>query len=72
MGYTLLTALATPEADNAAVRGEIVIEPSQIEMVDWEQMLERGGGPCLALGAERRQSARPLLNHKPLKEKGLV
>lgn len=28
------------------------------DTVDWEQDLERGGGPCLALGAERRIAPR--------------
>ena len=37
-----------------AIADELARQPG----VDWEDDLDRGGGPCLALGAERRASPR--------------
>ena len=59
-----LLLLALPEAENPA--GEDVIarvqaianELARGQPVDWEADLDRGGGPCLALGAERRSNPR--------------
>ena len=62
--------LAIPEAESLAgsqrAPGEALVaqvqaiadEIAQQPGVDWEEDLERGGGPCLPLGAERRSSAR--------------
>ena len=59
-----LLLLAVPEAEDPA--GDAVIarvqaiadELARLQPVDWEEDLGRGCGPCLALGAERRASAR--------------
>jgi hypothetical protein len=59
-----LLLLAVPEAENLS--GDDVIarvqsiadELARLQPVDWEADLERGGGPCLALGAERRSAPR--------------
>jgi hypothetical protein len=63
--------LAVPEAENLSggpyVSGEALVArvlaiadelARQQTGVDWEDDLERGGGPCLALGAERRCAPR--------------
>jgi hypothetical protein len=59
-----LLLLAIPEAENvpdgslaASVR-EMSAELGAQHPVDWDEDLARGGGPCLALGAERRASSR--------------
>ena len=61
--------LAVPEAENIAAgapRPEDTIarvqaiadELARHQPVDWEEDLACGGGPCLALGAERRSNPR--------------
>jgi hypothetical protein len=61
--------LAIPEAENiaaAAPRPEDTIarvqamadELDRHQPVDWEEDLARGGGPCLALGVDRRSRPR--------------
>ena len=56
--------LAIPEAESLA-RDDVIArvqavadELARAQPVDWEADLDRGGGPCLALGAERRASPR--------------
>jgi len=39
---------------------DLVIEFEAQAPMDWEEDLARGGGPCLALGAERRTHSRPV------------
>ena len=65
-----LLLLAVPEAENVAdprnPDGDaamarvlsIADELAKLQPVDWEEDLARGGGPCLALGAERRSAPR--------------
>jgi hypothetical protein len=36
----------------------IADELEKLQPVDWDEDLARGGGPCLALGAERRSAPR--------------
>jgi hypothetical protein len=67
---TPLSLLALPEVENVAdPRGasgdelvarilEIAGDLARLQSVDWEDDLARGGGPCLALGAERRSNPR--------------
>ena len=63
--------LAIPEAENLAgpqrAPSEALVAQVQAIAdevarqqpgVDWEEDLERGGGPCLPLGAERRSRPR--------------
>jgi hypothetical protein len=61
--------LAVPEAESLAAgalqREELVArvqaiadELEKLQPVDWDDDLARGGGPCLALGAERRCAPR--------------
>ena len=59
-----LLLLAVPEVDNIADATRVLRaqemegEVAPYQPVDWEEDLARGGGPCLALGAERRASPR--------------
>ena len=65
-----LLLLAVPEVENIAdprnPDGDAVMarvlsiadELAKLQPVDWEEDLARGGGPCLALGAERRSTPR--------------
>jgi hypothetical protein len=59
-----LLLLAVPEAENPADDSviarvqAIADELARQQPVDWEEDLGRGGGPCLALGAERRNAPR--------------
>ena len=57
-----LLLIAVPEAetvaDPLASVQSLADELSRLQPVDWEQDLDRGGGPCLALGAERRLGPR--------------
>ena len=46
-----------PEETIARVQA-IADELSRQQGVDWEEDIARGGGPCLALGAERRSKPR--------------
>jgi hypothetical protein len=62
--------IAVPEAENVAAAAglpyagliervqAIAIDLAELQAVDWEDDLARGGGPCLALGAERRVKPR--------------
>jgi hypothetical protein len=61
--------LAIPEAENLALgtmpRDELIARVQAIadelarqQPVDWEMDIAGGGGPCLALGAERRSQPR--------------
>ena len=61
--------LAVPEAENASAGSlqpedlmarvqAIADELSRQQPVDWEDDIARGGGPSLALGAERRSNPR--------------
>ena len=59
-----LLLLAVPEAESLS-REDLVARVQAIandlageQPIDWEADLDRGGGPCLALGAERRSSPR--------------
>jgi hypothetical protein len=40
------------------IASDLAMQLEEPTAVDWEQDLERGGGPCLALGAERRCAPR--------------
>ena len=40
------------------IASDLALRLEEPDAVDWEQDLERGGGPCLALGAERRFAPR--------------
>jgi hypothetical protein len=59
-----LLLVALPEAENVADDGliarvqAIAEELEKLQPVDWDEDLARGGGPCLALGAERRANPR--------------
>jgi hypothetical protein len=59
-----LLLVALPEAENVADDTliarvmAIADELERLQPVDWDEDLARGGGPCLALGAERRSSPR--------------
>ena len=65
-----LGLIAVPEAENLAASPAfqgaalvervqaIAIELAELQVVDWEADLARGGGPSLALGAERRSAPR--------------
>ena len=59
-----LLLLALPEMENVAddtviARVQAIAdELAKQQPVDWERDLEDGGGPCLALGAERRSTPR--------------
>jgi hypothetical protein len=56
--------MALPEAENAADAAlvariqAIAEELERLQPVDWDEDLARGGGPALALGAERRSNPR--------------
>lgn len=63
MHPTFLSAVAIPESDEApgellARLSAVAEELERVQPVDWEEDLARGGGPCLALGAERRSNPR--------------
>ena len=67
---SLLGLIAVPEAENIAaapaIHGAALVERvraisidlAELQAVDWEDDLARGGGPCLPLGAERRSAPR--------------
>ena len=59
-----LLLLAVPEVESApdgsviARAQAIADELERLQPVDWEDDIARGGGPSLALGAERRAAPR--------------